>query len=161
MGLFGGKTKDGNLKTALNHQSGLPGVDSELVVDAILDEDRRMITFQIKFYKDKPPINLPLSKITSTGFTTSEIVKEADAVGRAITGGLLFGSPGAIIGALTAKDKKKKVYYRVINYTSDEIEKSLIFKHSDWPAEERFFKKLNELLPPAVPETPDTTPIEL
>lgn len=161
MGLFGGKTKDGNIKTALNHQSGLPGVDRELVVDAILDEDKQMITFQVKFYKDKPPINLPLSKITSTGFTSGEIIKEANAVGRAITGGLLFGSTGAIVGALTAKDKKKKIYYRVINYISDGIEKSLIFKHNDWPAEENFFKKLNKLLPPAAPEAPDTTPIEL
>ncbi len=78
---------------------------------------------------------------------SEEIIKENRGTGRAIAGGLLFGTAGAVVGAVTAKDKKKTIYYKVINYVSNNEERSIVLGTRGDINEMKFFRKLSELIP--------------
>lgn len=132
MGLFKRKSETVVTQVKCVYFSGLP---SNFVVKnifyLILDEEAGILQFK-KSLEDSESVNLSLSKIVSVKtIAEDEIIKEKNGVGRAVAGGLLFGSAGAVIGAVTAKDKKKKVYYDTITYVSDKEEKTIIFKYAD------------------------------
>lgn len=146
MGLFNGKDKNGNLKIQMVHIEGLPNYVEKAWLYATLDNTNKQITFKGINKKDTE-INLPIDKITGIGSVSEEIVKENSGVGRAIAGSLLFGGAGAVVGAITAKDKKKTIYYKVINYVSNNEERSIILGTRGDINELKFFRKLNELLP--------------
>lgn len=81
----------------------------------------------------KTPISLALDKITGLYYGTQAEVEESDAspIGRAIVGSLLFGETGAVVGAVSGtQKKKKKVYHKyfIISYTSDGIDDYLAFE---------------------------------
>lgn len=145
MGLFNGKNKDGNLKIQMVHILGLPNINDNSIVYMILDSDNKKITF--KAVGSKNETTLSTDKITSIGTVSEEIVKEVKGTGRAIAGGLLFGPAGAVVGAVTAKDKKKTIYYKSINYVSNDEEKNIILNTRGDINELKFFRKLNELIP--------------
>lgn len=146
MGLFNGKDKNGNLKIQMVHIEGLPEYKRDSIIFLTIDASSRKITFKGTL-KSNTEINLPIDKITGIGSVSEEIVKENSGVGRAIAGGLLFGGAGAVVGAVTAKDKKKTIYYKVINYVSNNEERSIILGTRGDINELKFFRKLNELLP--------------
>lgn len=154
MGLFNGKNKDGNLKIQMKHHSGLPNVRTTQPLHLILDTENQKITIKEAFTKNGKEFSLPLTKITAIGNVTEEIIKENSGTGRAIVGGLLFGGAGAVVGAVTAKDKKKTIYHKVINYISNDEEKSLILSTGGDINEMKFFRKLSELIPKQ--ETPSS-----
>lgn len=154
MGLFNGKNKDGNLKIQMKHHSGLPNVRTTQPLHLILDTENQKITIKEAFTKNGKEFSLPLTKITAIGNVTEEIIKENSGTGRAIVGGLLFGGAGAVVGAVTAKDKKKTIYHKVINYISNDEEKSLILSTGGDINEMKFFKKLSELI--SKQETPSS-----
>lgn len=146
MGLFNGKDKNGNLKIQMVHMEGLPNYVEKAWLYITLDNANKQITFKGINKKDTE-INLPFSKITTVSTVSEEIIKENSGTGRAIAGGLLFGGTGAVVGAVTAKDKKKTIYYKVINYISNNEEKSIVLGTRGDINEIKFFRKLNELLP--------------
>lgn len=146
MGLFNGKNKDGNLKIQMKHYSGLPNVRTTQPLHLILDSENQIITIKEAFVKNGKEFSLPLTKITATGNISEEIIKEKSGTGRAIAGGLLFGTTGAIVGAVTAKDKKKTIYHKVINYISNNEEKSLVLATGGDINEMKFFKKLSSII---------------
>lgn len=79
------------------------------------------------------PISLSFEKITDVyyGIETEMVNKPKSVIGRAVTGGLLFGGVGAIVGAVSGTDEKQKKVYRtlfVISYTSNGEEKFLQFE---------------------------------
>ncbi len=59
---------------------------------------------------------------------TEIIQKKQSTIGRAMVGGILFGGPGAIVGAISAgkKEKKKTNLYFIISYTSSSGEEKYI-----------------------------------
>ena len=146
MGLFNGKDKNGNLKIQMVHIEGLPNYVEKAWLYVTLDNTNKQITFKGINKKDTE-INLPIDKITGIGSVSEEIVKENSGVRRAIAGSLLLGGAGAGVGAVTAKDKKKTIYYKVINYVSNNEERSIILGTRGDINELKFFRKLNELLP--------------
>ena len=146
MGLFNGKGKNGNLKIQMVHIDGLPNYVEKAWLYVTLNNTNEQITFKGINKKDTE-INLPFSKITTIGTVSEEIVKENSGTGRAIAGGLLFGTAGAVVGAVTAKDKKKTIYYKVINYVSNNEEKSIVLGTRGDINEMKFFRKLSELIP--------------
>lgn len=146
MGLFNKKNKDGNLTALMSHYAGLPNVKENIPFNITLDENAQTLIFKESANKQGITITLNLSKITNVDYVDIEYVKGSNAVKRAIAGGLLFGNAGAIVGALTAKDKTKKVYYRKISYISDGVENEIFFKSGTLPGENTLFKKLSELV---------------
>ncbi len=151
MGLFGSKNKNQLQELPLPyipvmHKSGLPGIPEDQAVIIYFDSINRKLIFH-SFALNKEVI-LSLSKVTDIFKAPEEIVKEKSGVGRAIAGGLLFGPTGAVVGAATKKDKKKTVYYDVINYSSNETENSIVlFDRAIPPASTKFFEQVKTLIP--------------
>lgn len=146
MGLFSSKDKKGNLKTTMKYISGLP--DSYIhnsAVFLVLDEETNNIEFK-KTLKQEQCAKLALSKITSYKLINEEVIKEVSGTGRAIAGGLLFGPAGAVVGAITAKDKKKKEYYNCIHYVSNGEEKVIILQDNGNIHSLKFFNRLKEIV---------------
>lgn len=146
MGLFSSKNKDANLKIQMIHMAGLPNYVEKAWLYVTLDSTNNQIIFKGINKKDTE-INLPIDKIIGISSVSEEIVKENSDVGRAIAGGLLFGGTGAVVGAVTAKDKKKTIYYKVINYVSNNEERSIVLDTRGDINEMKFFRKLSELVP--------------
>lgn len=141
MGLF---NKNKHEKTQMNHCEGLPlRKDCPIVLE--LDTDRNAVVFT-EFGK-KQEILLPISKITRTGVLHIETVESGNMIGRAIVGGVLYGGAGAIIGAMTAQEKKKVKHLYSINYLSDGEEKAIVMKSADAINEMKFRRMLDDLLP--------------
>jgi hypothetical protein len=146
MGLFNGKNKDGNLKIQMVHMQGLPHYVEKAWLYVTLDSNNQQVTFK-GINKNDTEINLPFSKITAIGTTSEEVIKENSGTGRAIAGGLLFGAAGAVVGAVTARDKKKQIFYKVINYISNDEEKSIVLGTRGDINEMKFFRNLAESIP--------------
>ena len=141
MGLF---SKNKFEKTQMNHCEGLPlRKDCPIVLE--LDTDRNAVVFT-EFGK-KQEILLPISKITRTGILHIDTVESGNMIGRAIIGGVLYGGAGAIIGAMTAQEKKKVKHLYSINYLSDGEEKAIVMKSAGAINEMKFRRMLNDLLP--------------
>lgn len=145
MGLFSSKNKDENLKTLMKHYQGLPNIRKSCPLQLIFDAATEKLVIKEFAVKNGKEFQLSFSKITSVGITTEEIIKKANGVGRAIVGNLLFSGVGAIVGAITAKDKTKAIYYKVINYISDGEEKSIILESNNDIKETKFFAQLNKI----------------
>ena len=141
MGLF---SKNKFEKTQMNHCEGLPlRKDCPIVLE--LDTDRNAVVFT-EFGK-KQEILLPISKITRTGILHIDTVESGNMIGRAIVGGVLYGGAGAIIGAMTAQEKKKVKHLYSINYLSDGEEKAIVMKSAGAINEMKFRRMLDDLLP--------------
>ena len=122
MGLF---NKNKHEKTQMIHGEGLPlRKDCPLVLE--LDTDRSAVV--ITEFGKKQEILLPISKITRTGVLHIDTVESGNMIGRAIVGGVFFGGAGAIIGAMSAQEKKKVKHLYSINYLSDGEEKAIVMK---------------------------------
>lgn len=112
-----------------------------------LDEDRGFLIFKSRVFK-LDEIQLPLTKITFAGMMGIDQIEKQSKLGRAIVGGVLFGKAGAIIGAMTADEKKKKKYFYVVNYESDGETKAIILQdNGSNPNMNKFQKKLRSYLP--------------
>ena len=128
----------------MNHCEGLPlRKDCPIVLE--LDTDRNAVVFT-EFGK-KQEILLPISKITRTGILHIDTVESGNMIGRAIVGGVLYGGAGAIIGAMTAQEKKKVKHLYSINYLSDGEEKAIVMKSAGAINEMKFRRMLDDLLP--------------
>lgn len=146
MGLFSSKNKDGNLETKMIHIAGLPdNYGKYAFMHIILDENTGILQFK-KSLKTDECVNLAISKITKCETITEEKIKEKSGVGRAIAGGLMFGTAGAVVGAVTAKDKKKKEYFKCITYISDNEEKAIVMKDGGDLHSIKFFNRLSDLI---------------
>lgn len=150
MGLFkhiAGKSNDGKIKMTMIHYAGLPNFPDKWTLDMILDEKEETLTFKAYLNKNITPITLPLSKIISAGNVNITETKEQSKMGRAVVGGLLFGGAGAIVGALTAKEKEKLKTLYVINYISNDEEKSIVLKENGNLNYSKFQQQLQQYLP--------------
>lgn len=153
MGIFNhivGKSKDGNIKMTMIHLSGLPNFPDKWTLDMILDENEETLTFKAYMNKKIPPVTLSLSKIISAGNVNITETKEQSKMGRAVAGGLLFGGAGAIVGALTAKEKEKLKTVYIINYVSNDEEKSIVLKENGNLNYSKFQQQLQQYLPKQV-----------
>ena len=140
MGLFGKKFE----KTQMTLCEGLPlRKDCPLVLE--LDTDRNAVV--ITEFGKKQEILLPISKITRTGILHIDTMKGGNMIGRAIIGGVLFGSAGAIIGAMSAQERTKVKHLYSINYLSDGEEKAIVMKSAGAINEMKFRRMLDDLLP--------------
>lgn len=146
MGIFSSKDKDGNLKTKMVNFAGLPdNYKNTLFIYLIIDENAGVLQFK-KSLKTDECVNLAISKITKFEIITEEKIKENSGIGRAIAGGLLFGGAGAVVGAVTAKDKKKKEHFYCITYISDNEEKAIVMKDGGDLHSIKFFNRLSDLI---------------
>lgn len=150
MGLFGNKNKSQNKpqtlpNIAIIHKSGLPGIPEDLAVIIYLDVENNKLIFKSATLNKE--ISLSLDKVTDVFKAPEEIVKEKSGVGRAIAGGLLFGPTGAVVGAATKKDKKKTIYYDVLNYKSNSESNSIVLFDKFPENSRKFFNQIKELIP--------------
>ena len=116
MGIF--KKKDNEIQ--LIHIQGLPALQNQLM-DVIINKIERKIYFIEKAKVNKKEYSIFLNDIKFSGMLTEEVSKPRSSLGRAIAGGLLFGTTGAVVGAVSGvKDKTKKESYYVIEYNECE-----------------------------------------
>lgn len=146
MGLFG----KGNVLN-LSHLDGLPGYTKGTAVTMELDEENRCLIFKARAFK-KPEIKLPLSKVSAAGNVNVAEVEQQSKVGKAVIGGLLFGSAGAIVGAMTAGEKQKIKTLYIVNYESDGENKAIVLH--DNGSNLNFFK-FQKKLQGYLPKKPD------
>lgn len=96
---------------------------------ALYDDHLALSNFTVK-----QPITLQYSQITDVfyGYWEEIVEKKKSVIGRAVAGGLLFGSLGAVVGAVSGtgtKEAKQIDRYLVISYTAkDGSEQFLEFK---------------------------------
>lgn len=142
MGLFG----KGNTMN-MGHEDGLPGYSKGTAITMTLDEASRSLIFKARALK-KPEVKLPLSKVSFAGTVAVEQIEKQSALGRAVVGGILFGHAGAIIGAMTAEEKKRNQYFYVINYESEGETKAIVLSDNGGNLNSfSFQKKLQTYLP--------------
>lgn len=142
MGLFG----KGNTMNMI-HFEGLPGFENNYATAMTLDEEKMCLRFVARAFKNVPEIELPLNKITNAGNVNVTEIEQQSKIGRAVIGGLLFGNTGAIVGALSAGEKKKLKTVYIINYVTDGETKVITMKENGNPNFFKFQKRLSELLP--------------
>lgn len=158
MGLFKSKNENCKMTVKMLHESGLPTV-GKILINLTLDELNKCVAIDInpKYSKGATNFTLPFDKITSVERITEETLKQKSGLGRAVVGGALFGPAGAVVGAVTKKDKKQTTFYRVIKYSSNNEAKEIVMKSAD-ANEIKFFEKLNSII---IPEVKSGTSIEL
>lgn len=150
MGLFKyamGKSKEGFQKLYVIHYSGLPTFPDGAPCDMIINEDENAIVFKSPLNKKIPSVTLPFEKVTFAGYENLLESRHQSKADSAVTGGLLFGKTGAMIGAMTNDDKKFMQKLLVIKYTSDDEEKSIILKESANLNTGKFHKRLQQFVP--------------
>lgn len=133
-------------KIGLLHISGIPTVKENAPCNITIDDVGRKLVFK-QFLSKKPETTLSLDKIINVYRDTEEKIQQKSGVGRAIVGGMLFGETGAVVGAVTKKDKIKKLYYIVITFQSNNETKEIVLKENGngLPAIDNFIKSLNEI----------------
>lgn len=150
MGLFG----KGNVMN-MTHYEGLPNFCRNCATSMELDEESRCLIFKARAFKNVSNVKLPLNKIVKAGNVNITEIEQQSAIGRALVGGFLFGNAGAIVGAMTAGEKKKLKTIYIINYISDDEQKTVILQSNGNPNYFRFQEKLNSYLPKQEKETSD------
>ena len=117
------------------------------MVDVVLFEDH----LELSVPMSKQPISLRYSQITDVfyGIETEIVEQNKSVIGRAAAGGLLFGSVGAIVGAVSgtgAKQKKVRKFIFIIGYTSSSGEDQFIqFEDTRMYKGRKVANKLKEL----------------
>ena len=134
------------MKLIMYHYNGLPGLKENVPCNMFLDEENHCLRFELFSSKDKSTIELPLNKIINAKLINVEEIEQQSKIGRAVVGGILFGSAGAIIGAMSAGEKKKIKTMYIINYTSNDEEKVIILQEKGNINYFKFQKRLTELL---------------
>lgn len=144
---FMGKTDDGDSKLIMIHFEGLPNFHEKLACNMILDKSVNALVFKSRVNKNAPAVTLPLEKILFAGNLMIDGTKKQSAVGRAFAGGLLFGGAGAVVGAMTAKEKKKLELYYIIRYKTENEEKEILLRENGNLNFRSFQKELKQLNP--------------
>lgn len=150
MGLFG----KGNIMNMI-HYDGLPNFKKNYATSMELDEENHCLIFKARAFKNISSVKLPLSKIIRAGNVNITEIEQQSAIGRALIGGFLFGNAGAIVGAMTAGEKKKLKTLYIINYISDGETKTIVLQSNGNTNYFKFQEKLNSYLPKQEKNTPD------
>lgn len=133
----------------------------EKVIKATLKNSENGYMYTLALLDDKLQIGIPLAKPdqlkTLRYEQIQDVVYESDIekisvskspIGRAIAGGLLFGSTGALVGAIsgtTPKQKTERKFYLIISYVSkDGAEKFLQYEDPTIGAGMTLYKALKE-----------------
>lgn len=166
MGWLDGKDEFGNMEVNAGHKAGLPGMELDLNIKIIVNEESRTITFKKRFFNKDQKVNdvvLSFDKIRGAGYITQDELVEKSTIGRAVVGGVLFGGIGALVGGMSGQGKKtKKINYFAIAYTdSFGNDKTLLF--DDIISQPKALpKRLNEIAAEnKTPEVGEKGPIEL
>lgn len=122
----------------VQHISGLPGMGEEMC--------RITIKSKILYIDGSKHFEIPMERVIGANVspqirtiqTYNTTTKNKPSIGRAVAGGVLFGTPGAIIGGMSGKSKTTttvneqnivEALYLSINYTdTNGISQQLIFK---------------------------------
>lgn len=101
-----------------------------------LDNERKLEIKMPFAKKGTPAVYLSYSQITAIERLSEKevitIIKDKNAIGRAVVGGLVFGSLGAIVGAASGVGSKnvtknQYTFYMIINYVSSSETKAITF----------------------------------
>ena len=156
MALF--KKKD--LKVIAHHMSGLP-FPKACPCTLTIDEEENCIVIKKFATKDDTTIRLSFDKIDAAEGFTEEEYKKQSKTGRAVAGAILFGQVGAVLGAMTADEKKKTKLMYAIHYTSNGDENTLVFRDIGDINMMKFRRKVNELVAGDQEQAEVPTEIEL
>ncbi len=101
-----------DFKASAMYWEGIDSFQHDTVMKIVLNKSDGKVIFT-SF--DKRVVNLPFEKITNIALITEKEAKDANTLGRAVVGGVLLGSLGATIGAISST-QKKSITLLVINY---------------------------------------------
>lgn len=109
----------------------LPNIPGGKAVNVSMEDGYLLI----KQGKSGNEVKLPYDKITNANIMeeTEEIEKNKSVIGRAVVGGILLGPAAAVVGGMSGLGKKKKSkshYFYVIDYTSNDENKQIVFEIS-------------------------------
>lgn len=133
MGLFSSKPLSILLTT--NELIGNINTGNTVKVSCLDDEGKLEIKMPFA-KKGTPAVYLSYSQITAIERLSEKevvnIIKDKNAIGRAVIGGLAFGSLGAIVGAASGAGSKhitknQYTFYMIINYVSSSDTKAITF----------------------------------
>lgn len=128
--IFSKKNKDGNIAINLSYIDGIINYKKDDAVQLSIDSNNQCITIIGRLYK-RPVIHLPLNQINNVAIVDNQEIEEKskNVIGRAVTGGIILGPLGAIIGGTSGIGNKKVLTYKkylVINYISKNAEMKVI-----------------------------------
>ncbi len=126
MGFFT-KTKGSIISDAFKLVEAHANLQPDLMYDVALYDNH--LTIKMPLGKQETILNY--SQITDVfyGLQTEVVNVSKSTIGRAVAGGLLFGSIGAVVGGISGtgtKDKKERHFYFIISYTSSNGEDKFI-----------------------------------
>lgn len=151
MGLFAKKEKRRFIHVFF--VDGLNFYPLNMPATLILDNDKDCLVIESK-NNEGPTVNIKYNQIVSSNIVTkTEIIeKNKSSVGRAMVGGVLLGSLGAVIGGMSGVGNKVDNidrYYIVINYKSqgEEEIKIISFEITGLTNWNSFIKELKSKIP--------------
>ncbi len=130
------------------HYSGLPTFIENQKVEFFLNSKQNSLIFKDLLSKNPTQITLPLDKICGTRLiAATEVVKQSKQ-SNAILGGFLFGTAGAVVGALTAEENIQAITLYVINYVSNGEKNAIVLRHEGLD-----IRKLTNIIDSFLPDT--------
>ncbi|AUN11565.1 hypothetical protein [Clostridium botulinum] len=120
--IFSQKNKEGNRAVNLTYIDGIETYGRGTAVEVSINEANECLTVKSRAFK-KADVHLKLNQIIGVKVVSEKeiIEKSKNTVGRAVVGGVLLGSLGAIVGGMSgigSKQKSETHYFMVINYKS-------------------------------------------
>lgn len=127
--LFKRKNKSGNKAINLSFVDGVESYSKGTAIELSLDDKEECLVMKARVFKDKPIVKLNYEQIVEAEVITEKEIIESgkSTVGRALVGGVLLGSLGAIVGGMSGignKTKSSKHYFLVVNYKSSNSEEA-------------------------------------
>lgn len=127
--LFKRKNKSGNKAINLSFVDGVESYSKGTAIELSLDDKEECLVMKARVFKDKPIVKLNYEQIVAAEVITEREIIESgkSTVGRALVGGVLLGSLGAIVGGMSGignKTKSSKHYFLVVNYKSSNSEEA-------------------------------------
>lgn len=134
------KVNDVKLKWA-KYVEGIPYLSEGQECDLVIDNEKLSI-----IHKDRT-LNISLEQIVNASILTKKeaVMKNKNAVGRGIVGGVLTGGVGLLLGGLSGvgqKVKSKSNYFLIINYKPKDSNEIKIISFGLMAQDNRFVKAL-------------------
>lgn len=165
MPIFGKKDKQGNLACNFTHIDGIKNFPPNIAVVVAQEDRQNRLSIAMRISK-KPPVYLNYEQITSVAVITEKEILEKDksVIGRAVIGGVLLGSLGAIVGSISGVGTKKytvRKFFFVVNYRPSNNPKEIkvlsfeiVGASLHWDS---FVRELKKKIP-SLPEQPPSPP---
>lgn len=135
------------LQGTVFHYSGIPDLLENQEAAFYFNSKLNHVIFEDKLSKRPMQIILPLDKICQTKIIAATEVVNESKMGNAFLGGLLFGTMGAVVGALCTEPHLQQIVLYIINYVSDGETKAIVLRYNYGLNSKELTDMIDELMP--------------